>query len=175
MFWTTVALIPFLAVATWTDIRRQMIYNWTIYPAILVGIAANVVFRDDGLQDSLTGLAVCGFLAVACFVFMPDLGGGDVKLIAALGAGLGFRDGFEAMLWTFVIGMTMAIGLLIWQNGAWALMKKAAARSRDILRGGRGVPLKDEDEKMLQQPLFLAPSALIALCIVRWSELLAGP
>lgn len=59
-----------------------------------------------------------------------------MKLIAALGAGLGFRDGFEAMLWTFVIGMTMAIGLLIWQNGAWSLLMKMAARSRHLLKGG---------------------------------------
>ncbi len=175
MFWTTVAMLPFLAIATWTDVRRQMIFNWTIYPAILVGIAVNVLFIEDGLQDSLTGFAVCGFLAIVCFVFMPDLGGGDVKLIAALGAGLGFRDGFEAMLWTFVIGMTMAIGLLIWQNGAWSLLMKMAARSRHLLKGGRGVPLKVSDEKMLQQPLFLAPSALIALFVVRWEVLLAGP
>ena len=37
------------------------------------------------------------------------------------------------------------------------------------------MPVKEEDQKMLQQPLFLAPSALIALFVVRWSELLAGP
>jgi Flp pilus assembly protein protease CpaA len=176
MFWTTVALIPFLAIATWTDIRRQMIYNWTMYPAILVAIAANVVvLREEGLKDSLTGLAVCGGVAVVCFVFLPDLGGGDVKLIAALGAGLGFRDGFEAMLWTFVIGMTMAVAILIWQQGAWTLLMKALRRASHVLRGGRGVPVKEEDQKMLQQPLFLAPSALIALFVVRWDVLLAGP
>ncbi len=175
MFWTTVAMIPFLAVATWTDIRRQMIYNWTMYPAILVGIAANALLVDDGLRDSLTGLAVCGFMAIACFVFLPDLGGGDVKLIAALGAGLGFRDGFEATLWTFVIGMTMAVAILIWQQGVWNLMQKALRRASHVVRGGRGVPVKEEDQQMLKQPLFLAPAALIALFIVRWSELVAGP
>ncbi len=43
------------------------------------------------------------------FVFFR-IGGGDVKLLAMLGAFLGLEQGIETLLWTFVLGG--AVGLI---------------------------------------------------------------
>src|SRR5438270_468124 len=75
----------------------------------------------SGLEDSLKGFAVCGGLMLVCFVFF-GIGGGDVKLIAMMGAFLGFYRGVEALLWTFVLGAAAGLAILIWRVGLWRLI-----------------------------------------------------
>ena len=42
--------------------------------------------RRAALLDCVGGLLTCGLLMVVCFVFFPGIGGGDVKLMAMIGA-----------------------------------------------------------------------------------------
>lgn len=167
----TWAMLLLTAVAAGTDVRRQKIYNWTTYPGILLGLALQ--FWAGGLagfEDGLLGLLACGGIMLACFVFFPDLGGGDVKLIAMLGAGLGLEDGVLAMLWTFVIGFAAGLAMLIWKTGAIALVRKAVAAIREaIVLRGRLTPAAAPAQ--VRRWLFLAPAALVAVLIVRWEAL----
>src|SRR5437868_12050519 len=90
---STVLLLVLTATAAFTDLRFHKIYNWTTYPGILLALAVNLFENgwDDGipghpgLKDSLAGLALCGGLMLVSFVFF-NVGGGDVKLIAMVGA-----------------------------------------------------------------------------------------
>ena len=144
-----------------------MIYNWTTYPGIVLGIALQSLERGwAGLEDSLLGLFVCGGVMLFCFVFFPDLGGGDVKLIAMMGAGLGLYDGILAMLWTFVIGFVAGLAYLVWKEGAVKLTWRMLALIREavVMRGRVTHP--PGDESPLNRWLFLAPAALAALVIV---------
>src|SRR3989304_5239036 len=68
------------------------------------------------ISDSLLGLLACGLMMLACFV-MFRVGGGDVKLIAMLGAFLGPQQGITALLWTFVLGACVGLIVLIWRVG----------------------------------------------------------
>jgi prepilin peptidase CpaA len=159
------------AVAAGTDMRRQKIYNWTTYPGILLGLALQFWSGGwAGFEDGLWGLLACGGIMLACFVFFPDLGGGDVKLIAMLGAGLGLEDGILAMLWTFVVGFAAGLALLIWKTGAIALVRKtvAAVREAIILRGRLTTAVASAP---VRRWLYLAPAALVAVLIVRWDAL----
>ena len=174
MILTTWAMLLLCAVATATDLRTQRIYNWTTYPGILLGLALQWSERGwPGAEDGLWGFLACGGLMLACFVFFPDLGGGDVKLIAMLGAGLGFEDGILAMLWTFVIGFFAGLALLIWRIGALQLLKSTVQRVREviILRGRMQPP---DPDSPVRRWLFLAPAALAAVAIVRWESLWPG-
>ncbi len=144
-----------------------MIYNWTTYPGILLGIVLQSLERGwEGLEDSLLGLLVCGGVMLFCFVFFPDLGGGDVKLIAMMGAGLGLYDGILAMLWTFVIGFVAGLAHLVWKEGAVKLTWRMLALIREavVMRGRISHP--PGEDSPLNRWLFLAPAALVALVIV---------
>jgi prepilin peptidase CpaA len=171
---TTWAMLALTAVATVTDVRRQKIYNWTTYPGILLGLGLQ--WLDGGwpaAEDGLWGLLACGGLMLACFVFFPDLGGGDVKLIAMLGTGLGVSDGILAMLWTFVIGFFAGLAMLIWRVGAVALVRDTVQRLREaIVLRGRLQPA--DPQSPVKRWLYLAPAALAAVAIVRWEALWGG-
>jgi prepilin peptidase CpaA len=103
---------------------------------------------------------------LVCFV-MFRLGGGDVKLIAMIGAFLGLESGLTAMLLTFVLGGCAGLVLLVWRVGPVRLIARVFRQVLWSLRLGSWSPLSDEERAQLQPPLFLAPCALVATAIVR--------
>ena len=95
---------------------------------------------------------------LACFVLFK-VGGGDVKLIAMLGAFLGLEQGVTAMLWTFVLGGCMGLIVLVWRVGPVRLLVRVFRQLMWSLRLGHWEPLTDDERAQLQPPLFLAPCA----------------
>jgi prepilin peptidase CpaA len=187
----TTLLLGLVLTATGTDLARHKIYNWTTYSGILAawglsatgslllagGRIAEPPLRALGwisLTESLLGVLACGLVMLVCFA-MFQVGGGDVKLIAMLGAFLGPEQGITAMLWTFVWGACAGLCVLIWRLGpvrtVGLMFRRAAAAFVRI--GGLQLalvrPLQDEERAQLQPPLYLAPSALAAVVMVRFS------
>ena len=119
------------------------------------------------LSDSLLGLVACGLVMLACFVLFK-VGGGDVKLIAMLGAFLGPEQGITAMLWTFVLGGCMGLIVLVWRVGPVRLLVRVFRQIDVVAAAGPLEPLTDAERAQLQPPLFLAPCALAAVVIVRF-------
>ncbi len=170
----TILLLALLAVAAATDLAWHKIYNWTTYggaaAALAVhGIAAIVEQDWTPLTQSLWGLLACGVVMLICFVFFAGVGGGDVKLIAMMGAFLGVEQGLTAMLWTFVLGACAAVIVLIWRVGPGRLLASVWRQAMSSLRIGMWTPLTDQQRAQLQAPLFLAPCSLLAVAIVRFS------
>lgn len=179
----TVLLLGLLAIATATDVWRQKIYNWITYGGILAALAINAageamirwggadpeMLRHRlgyiGLGESFFGFLICGFVLLVCFVFFK-VGGGDVKLIAMLGAFLGPEKGIEAMLWTFVLGGCVGLIVLIWRVGPWRLAVRALRQVLWTLRLRSWAALSEDERAELQTRLFLAPSAVVATIIV---------
>lgn len=170
--WLTIPLVLLLLVATWTDVARdKTIYNWNTYPGILLGLAINLGLAGwNGLQNGLLGLLVCGGIMLLCFVLF-SVGGGDLKMLAMVGSFLGLNDGVEALLWTFVIGAVMGIGIVIWEQGILNLAGRAVHHFRLVMQAGGWVPLSPEEQKTGKKILFLAPSALLAVLIVQGRQL----
>ncbi|MEW4530236.1 A24 family peptidase [Maioricimonas sp. JC845] len=163
---TLVMLIP-LTIASITDARRHKIYNWTTYPGILAGCAAQTWEHGwPGFEDSVVGFVTCGLIMLLCFVLF-NMGGGDVKLIAMMGAGLGLQDGVEAMLWTFTLAFIVGLAMIICQIGFTTFLRKLWEYTGYVIRAGGKVPVRDEDREPLQRWLFLAPAALAAMIVVR--------
>lgn len=167
-----ILLLGLVAVASFTDVTRHKIYNWNVYPGIVLGFVARGISAVQqgetlwsGLRFSLEGFLACGLIMLVCFVFF-DMGGGDVKLIAMIGAFLGLRDGIEAMLWTFVLGSIAGATLLIWRIGVVRMLSKTWQHFLLILRTRSWVPLTDRERRPLRRWLFLAPSAFAAICVV---------
>jgi prepilin peptidase CpaA len=183
----TVLLIGLLAVAAATDLRSQRIPNWVTYPGILAALALNGLGSAAaaagwvdassleqwgwvGLGPSAAGFLACGAVVLVCYLFLR-IGGGDVKMIAMIGAFLGFERGIVAMLWTFVLGGCLALIVLIWRLGPVALVSLGLRHLLWTLRLGHFAPLTDEERIALQPPLHLAPSALAAVLLVQFTPL----
>lgn len=169
-------LLVLLTVAAWTDVRSHTIYNWNCYPGIVVGLILNsaglgmTVGGFDGLWFALAGFLSCGAIMLTAFVFF-QMGGGDVKLLAMIGSFLGVHSGIEALLWTFSLGFVLGIAAIIWRHGAVSLVKKGLEHIIAVLKARSWIPLNRQEKKPLEQGLFLAPSALIAVYIVVGPEL----
>ncbi len=162
-------LAGLLIVASITDVGWQKIYNWTTYPGLLLGLVlGGLQFGWPGLEDRLLAVLLCGGLMLLAFLLM-GIGGGDVKLITMMAAFLGIERGVEAMLWTFVLGAIAAGAVLIWQLGAWRILKKTAEQLRVVLKAKTWVPLTEAERQPLTRGLFLAPSALAAVCLL-WAN-----
>lgn len=87
-----------LTYSVYTDVRWGKIFNKITFPLILAGFFLNTLFRGlAGSLESLEGFAAAiGLALLLTLVAGPGLGGGDIKLIAAIGALCG--PGF--VLWT---------------------------------------------------------------------------
>ena len=181
----TILLFALVLTATATDLARHKIYNWTTYTGMLAALGLSAVgsllitggwVGDEQLRrivgwiplsESLLGLAACGLLMLVCFVLF-QIGGGDVKLIAMLGAFLGPEQGIEAMLWTFVLGGCAGLIVLIWRVGPLRLCVRTLRQLFWSLRLGHWEPLTADERAQLQPPLYLAPCALAAVVVVRF-------
>ncbi|MDO8684254.1 MAG: prepilin peptidase [Armatimonadota bacterium] len=105
-----------LAIALYTDIVRGKIYNKLTIPCIIIGPALGVLIAGrEGLLISLegAGLGAVVFIAIALFRLM---GGGDSKLIWAVGSLKGPSFLIWAMLFTAVAGGVLAICFLIYKR-----------------------------------------------------------
>ena len=73
------------------------------------------------LFSTFAGLAIGFFLPFLLFL-VGRLGGGDVKLLAALGAALGFPVVIDLLLWTCVFGFFVGLVLIVAMGRAKELL-----------------------------------------------------
>jgi prepilin peptidase CpaA len=94
-----------------TDLRTRRIPNVLTFGAALAGLVFQ--FATGGVEG--LGQAALGWLLGALVFLLPfalgGLGGGDVKLLAALGAWLGPADALWLVLYTGVAGGVMAVAV----------------------------------------------------------------
>ena len=117
--WAYVVLAGVLGISAVTDVRNGKIYNVVTYPAILLGIVGHGIvswlWPDQpglGLSDALVGFAV-GFGALGLAWLAGVIGGGDAKLMGAVGALAGWRFTLSAMFYGFVVAALMAMIVML--------------------------------------------------------------
>lgn len=108
--------ISFLLLMTVTDFEQQVILDEMVFIFALLGLC--YVFH---LQLSLTDhlLASIGggfFFLLLAFISKGALGGGDIKLIAALGLWLGWKALLSVILYGAIAGGIAALILLLLQK-----------------------------------------------------------
>lgn len=82
-------IILYTAVTCWTDLRTRKIYNWTTLPMWILGwVYQATFFRWEGISSGMAGFAI-GFGMFFVLWILRVAGGGDVKLMGALGVWLG--------------------------------------------------------------------------------------
>lgn len=127
------ALVLFISVVS--DLKRRTIYDFVTYPAMAALLAVRAHFEglgDErlGLLSGLTGLAISGGW-FGFFALRKNLGWGDVKLAAVMGAALGFPRVFLAIVFISLAGAFQAVFSLIWQGKLSDTVRGVLARDGD--------------------------------------------
>ncbi|MDP7162530.1 MAG: A24 family peptidase [Phycisphaerae bacterium] len=117
--WFLWALAVVLVAAAVSDLRSGKIYNCVTYPAVLVGLVGHwlwggVDFQGQriGLADAVIGLVV-GFVPLFLAWRAGGIGGGDAKLMAAVGALTGWEFTLSSMFYGFLIAGVMAVATMV--------------------------------------------------------------
>lgn len=106
-----VALIASLAIAAVSDLANRTIPNYAIVCVALASLLVKVD-RDSAYLDSVW--AVIALIAVLLFLYLRNLlGGGDVKLMAALSLALTATDCYRFVIATAVFGGVLAMTYLL--------------------------------------------------------------
>jgi prepilin peptidase CpaA len=134
------ALLFTAAAAAW-DLRSGHIPNRLTFAAILTGCALHVavacltarapqpdILTDIGLAlaRAAFGVLVCGLVPYLLFL-REGMGGGDVKLLAGVGALLGPVLGLEVELYAFVAMALFACARLAYDGGLLRVLGHSAA------------------------------------------------
>lgn len=122
------------AVAGWLDWRKGEIPNWLTLPALglapVLHIARMSMAKEPmeaALQEgaiSIGGAVLCGIVPMMLYR-QSAIGGGDVKLLVALGALLQPMVGVEAQMYGFFAGAILAPARLAYEGKLFATMKNA--------------------------------------------------
>lgn len=107
-------LIPLIsAIALVTDLVRGRIFNWLTVPAFIGGLVFS--FVSAGWQGLLLGVAgaLLGLALFGILFALRVMGGGDVKLMMALGAFGGPKYALETAIVSILLGGIMAAFLLL--------------------------------------------------------------
>jgi prepilin peptidase CpaA len=109
-----VELVAALAasIAAVTDLRERRIPNWLTGGTVLVGLVANAAIGGPlGLLVALGGAAL-GLAVLLPFYALRGVGGGDVKLLAALGAVLGAHGLISVVVYGALVGGLISLAIL---------------------------------------------------------------
>ena len=105
------AVIVISLIACVSDIRTRRIPNWLTFGAAIAGLLAHTAL--EGVSGALTagGGWLTGLAIFLPFFALGGMGGGDVKLLAALGAWLGAYETLYLALYSGVAGGALAVAV----------------------------------------------------------------
>lgn len=161
------AVSSLAAASAITDLIWGRIPNWMTGPALLAGIVMSTATLGlAGLGESVGGI----FLGLAVFGWMfwlGFLGGGDVKLLMALGAIVGPRFAIEVAFLSVMLGGAMALAILVGSGRISSFVKRMKRFILTLLVRELQLetPLIDKKSKMP----FGLPMAIAALWII-WAD-----
>lgn len=99
-----------------TDIRSARIPNRLTYTALLAVLPLRTAFVGfSGLKNGIIGMVVAGGLFTVLYA-LGAMGGGDMKLMAAVGAWVGSTQVMTLILATALAGGVLAIGRIVSRN-----------------------------------------------------------
>jgi prepilin peptidase CpaA len=161
------ATIPAI-VGGWTDWRSRRIPNWLTVPALILGIGANTLADGwTGAKESLLGAGL-GLGLLLPFVLLRSLGGGDWKLVGALGAFLGPPRLIVVLLATILVAGAMAVVLIIWKRRVGQTLRNLAHLVASLFTLHLpGPELSLDNPESLKVPFGVAVAVTVVLYTVR--------
>jgi len=125
--WPLLASLALCACGAVTDVRSGLIPNRLTLPSLCGALIAHTWLDGAwGLGLGMASVALCGGVPLMLFG-LRAIGGGDVKLFAALGALLGVRHGLELQLLSYVLCAVYALCLLAYRGSLLATLGRSFA------------------------------------------------
>jgi len=117
-----------------TDLLKRKIYDFITYPAIALGLILRFIgygfggVFDSGLLSAIFGAGFCALVFGIFYLWGKGFGGGDVKLMTAVGALGGFVHSLSCAMATALIGAVLAVIMLFASEKGRASMKRLFRR-----------------------------------------------
>jgi prepilin peptidase CpaA len=132
-----IALVMLVIAAAVIDVQSLRIPNWLTVGGMVLGLAWNTAVASaplSGVMWALGGLAV-GLVVLLPFYAVRVMGAGDVKLMAAVGAFLGFPGILYAILFTFIAGGILALMFALAHRSAGRMAANVGQIARYVAFG----------------------------------------
>lgn len=113
------AFVAALIVVSFIDLDQQIIPDVISLPGIVVGVVVSALGQGPPLLDSVLGVLVGGGILYAvavgyrAFTGREGMGGGDIKLLAMIGAFLGWRGVLVTLIIGSLTGAVVGTGLIV--------------------------------------------------------------
>jgi len=115
IFVKAIAMIAILIIISVIDIRHRIIPDFMVVIALSSGIIFAIITRTS-LIDTVFGM-ICGGGILFLLALVPNaMGGGDVKVMFAIGAFLGLNGTLWALLLAFSISSIASIALIVFKR-----------------------------------------------------------
>lgn len=150
------------AIAAYTDVTSRRIPN--LLPAVLL-CAGVTLHAIHGWQSAAISIGLfLGAFAFGTFLFsLKLLGGGDVKLIAASCAALGWPDAPAFLLYTIIAGGILGISISIARGRLRAVARNVKSMAFPLLSGVRPAPISSAAGTMPYGLAIFAGAAIVAI------------
>jgi prepilin peptidase CpaA len=170
-------LFVMLSIAAVSDLRSRKIRNWLTFSLVLTGLAQSfTAVHTVAPMASLLGLAA-GFGLTFLLFAMGALGGGDVKLLAGVGAWVGPMPVLAVFCLAAVAGMVIVLAQALWQGRLRQLLHNSALVAVNIAHVSElgvahatatGKSCRSVDRPLpYAVPVFLGVAALVATSWLR--------
>ncbi len=156
-----ISVLLFTVVAAISDIRTRKIPNRMTVPMCLCGLVYQIAFFQlDGLWTALAGFGT-GFGVLFALWMIGTAGGGDVKLMGALGPWMGAMLTLKVLFCALVFVTVGTFGIV-----AYAALSNGIRRTKSqYLRQKNSAETNGERQKR-RVMAFAAPVALATWCMV---------
>lgn len=138
-------LLALAGTSLYSDLKSRRIYNAATYPAILAGLGLALAqsllkrswlpesFWYSYLLESAGGMAFC-LLVMLLVYWQGGVGGGDVKLMAAMGALAAWPLALYLLVFSTLAGLAMGLSMVIWQGREGVLFRRAF-KAEGLIKG----------------------------------------
>lgn len=150
------ALAALLGTAVWFDLRFRRIPNALTVAGLVVALLLRSVSGGGSLADGFAGAGLAVVLALLPFAF-GLLGGGDVKLLGAVGGFMGAKHLFGALLAIAIVGGVLALVEALRRRAVLGVVSRSVAAVKHLMLFGRfGVGLTLESPEAITIPYGVA-------------------
>jgi prepilin peptidase CpaA len=164
----TTCILLFVLGAVFFDIRQRRIPNWLVASALMVALLLQI--QSHSVLAWVAGMVV-GFLLFLPGYLSRQMGAGDVKLMAAMGAFFNAGVAFKIGLSAYLIGGGYALIWMAWQRDcdAWRQYLKFRLHLAWMLIATKsGNPLTDQGLSKIRPKAasipYSVPIALAVMC-----------
>lgn len=113
--------------SVYLDVKKKIIPNYLTFPVIIWGLLSNSITSEiGGLLFSLLGVLTGLVIFIIPFI-QGGMGGGDVKLMAAIGALKGWRFVLLTAIYSGLVGGIIIVIILIKQKRLLITLKRVLA------------------------------------------------